>query len=163
MARSAGGLGKIFVNPKKMDIAVKSPKEAARRLWSSVMLPFELPSFDMLMRDEDMGWIPRADYSETDKELKVMVDIPNVDPKNVSVEVDDHSLVISGTTEEESREEGETWYRSERSWGKFKRVFGLPSNADLKNVKAETKNGTICVRVPKLESDMKRKVTVERG
>lgn len=156
--------------PSKNKAKSKSQSQA-RKLWNENgfprplgwRMPFvDFPSFDAMFHDEEVSWIPRSDCSETDKEIKIKIDIPNVDPEKISVEVDDHSLQVSGYTEKEDQEEGETWYRAERSWGEFKRVFSLPNNADADKIKASTKNGTLSITVPKLKSSLRKKIDVEK-
>lgn len=153
-----------------MEKSGSSVSDIARKMWRegfnpwplSWNSPFELSPFQDLLPDES-HWLPKADYSETDKEVCIKVDLPNVDPKKVSVEVDNHALHLSGETETEDHEEGETWYRAERSWVSFKRSFSLPTNSTIDGIHAEAKNGTIFIRIPKTQAKNKRKVLVERG
>lgn len=106
-------------------------------------------------------WTPRVDISDTPRQVKIKVNVPNVDPDEIKIEVDDHSLCISGETEESTEEKGETWYRSECQSGSFSRTIGLPSNLDLENIKAKSKNGTLIVTIKKLKEANKKTVPVE--
>jgi len=114
-----------------------------------------------LLENTEASWWPKADIVETDKEYKVKLNIPGVDPSKVDIEVDDNTLVVSGQTEREEKEEGENWYRLERESGQFRRVFELPGGIEVDKVRAESKHGTLTVILPKVESAQKKKVTVE--
>jgi len=107
------------------------------------------------------GWWPKTDVSETDKEVKIKLNIPNVDPDKVSLEVDEDSLVISGSTEKDEEQEGENWYRMERESGEFRRVFDLPSGCNIDEIKASSKHGTLYVTIPKKPEAQKKKVTID--
>lgn len=106
------------------------------------------------------GWFPKMDMSETDAVLKIKLNIPNVDPKKINIELDHSTLVVSGKTEEEKKEEGENWTRTEREMGEFKRVVSLPDNVNTDAIKATAQHGTIVIMLPKVEVQRK-KVNVE--
>jgi len=95
-------------------------------------------------------WTPRVDISETDSVVKVKVDIPSVDPEKVQIELEGHTLTLSGKTENEKEESGEHWYRVERESGQFIRSLVLPKNVDLDRAKAVIKHGTVTIEIPKL-------------
>ncbi len=53
------------------------------------------------------------------------------------------------------------WHRMERSYGTFERAFTLPESVDPEHVKADYKNGTLTVTLPKKEIAKPRQVKVE--
>ena len=110
-----------------------------------------------LVEDTETAWWPKADIMETDKEYKVKLNIPGVDPSKVDIEIDENTLTISGQTEKEEKEEGENWYRIERERGEFRRVFELPGGIDVEKVRAESRHGTLTVVLPKTESAPKKR------
>jgi len=107
------------------------------------------------------GWWPKADISETDKEFRVKLNVPNVDPSKINIEVDANTLTVSGATEKEEKEEGENWYRIERESGEFRRVFDLPSGCDINNISAQSKHGTLLITIPKKPEAQKKKIEVK--
>ncbi len=86
--------------------------------------------------------------------------MPGIDPKDVNVELDGSSLIISGTVREEKEEKDKNWYRLERETGEFRRVFDLPASANLDEIKSSIKNGLLTVRIGKTEEARTRKVEV---
>ena len=62
-------------------------------------------------------------------------------------------LTISGERQDESVEEKEGYYRSERRFGKFFRSFHLPQNADESKISAKAEEGVLEITIPKAEED----------
>lgn len=132
---------------------------AFERMMQDMMAPF--PSF-FGDRETRSLW-PKVDISETEKSLKIKADIPNVKPEDLDVEVEGNRLVIRGTTEKETEEKDETYYRKERERGSFYRAFDLPANVDAGKIKAEAKNGTVIITLPKKSAgETKKKIAVAK-
>ena len=109
----------------------------------------------------ESGWSPSVDVYDGDSELVISAEVPGMDPENVEVSVEDDQLVISGEKRQENEEKGDHFYRVERSYGSFKRVFSLPRNVDASKVKASSKNGVLRISVPKREVSDKKKIDVQ--
>ena len=62
-------------------------------------------------------------------------------------------LTISGERQDESTEEKEGYYRSERRFGKFFRSFNLPQSADESKISAKADEGVLRITIPKVEKD----------
>lgn len=104
------------------------------------------------------GFIPRVDVSETDKEVKVSAELPGMDEKDITVEMDDAAVTIRGEKKEEKEEQGKNWYTKEQSYGSFHRIVPLPASVEGKNASAQFKKGVLTITVPKKEGEeMKRK------
>ncbi len=106
-------------------------------------------------------WWPKADVSETDKEIKIKLNLPNVDPDKINIEVDSDSLIVSGQTVKEEEKKDENYIRVEREEGSFQRAFALPNGCDVENIKAQSKHGTLFIIIPKKPEAQKKKITVE--
>lgn len=105
-------------------------------------------------------WKPMVDVSETDSELLVKVDLPGVEPKDVSITVKEGMLVIEGERKGESEEKGKEFHRVERFVGRFYRSMLLPPTADADKIRAESANGVIEVHVPKMPTAHPKKIAV---
>ncbi|HEX2125231.1 MAG TPA: Hsp20/alpha crystallin family protein, partial [Thermoleophilaceae bacterium] len=79
---------------------------------------------------------------------------------DVSIEVQDGTLSISGErkAEHEQRERG--WYRIERSFGSFSRSLTLPEGVNPDGIKAEFRDGVLEVRIPKPEERKPRRIEI---
>lgn len=92
---------------------------------------------------------PKVDLSETDRGFEVVAEIPGIDPKDVSVELKDDVLTISGEKREEKEEKKKDYHLSERRFGSFKRSFRLPSDVDFAKAEAAFDKGVLHVTLPK--------------
>jgi HSP20 family protein len=113
------------------------------------------------------GWayaFPRVDISETDTEIKVVADIPGVDPDDITIEVRDNWMLLRGEVERESETgKSEEPYRHERYIGEFRREFVLPTSVKENEVKAVYKEGVLTITLPKSEEQKRKKIGVERA
>ena len=82
--------------------------------------------------------------------------------EDLEISLTGNRLAISGHREQEKREQGETYYASERSYGAFSRAFTLPEGTDADNVKADLKNGVLQVTVPKKPEVQPRKIAIAK-
>ena len=92
---------------------------------------------------------PPANISETNDNVVVTLEIPGMDPKDIDVSVAGDVLTVKGEKKQDKEEKGETWHRTERSYGTFSRTFTLPVGVDPAKSKATLKQGVLEVRLPK--------------
>ena len=122
-----------------------------------------LEPFPRMLGRFDRAFFPRVDVSETPREIKVVADIPGVDPDNLEIDVHDNRLRISGKTEKEyESKDNERPYRYERTYGSFQREFTLPARVSEESVRAACKDGVLTITMQKAEEEKKRKIAIER-
>ena len=107
-----------------------------------------------------LTFIPAAEIAETDGDLKLKIEIPGLEAKDLDVEVTPESVSISGERKSETTTEAEGMTRSEFRYGKFQRVIALPAIVDHERVAAEYKNGILHMTIPKAESEKHKAVKV---
>lgn len=111
---------------------------------------------------EGLGWIPKVDIKEEDKEFVVYADIPGVNPNEIEIEMEGNSLIIKGERKSEKEEKGKGYYRSECTTGKFYRQFTLPESVDSAKIHAVSKHGVLTIHLPKAEEGKhQRKIKVQ--
>lgn len=98
---------------------------------------------------ESFGWSPAVDVFEDTEGLTFKFEVPEVDPKDVQVSLEDGVLTVRGDRKMEREDKRDNYHRIERSYGAFARSFTLPANVDPDKVTAETKNGVLRIFVPK--------------
>jgi HSP20 family protein len=103
---------------------------------------------------------PRVDVSETDKEVNVSAELPGMEEKDLSVEMDDGAITIRGEKKEEKEEKGKNWYTREQSYGSFHRSIALPAGVDVSKAKAKFKNGVLKITAPKREEEQTKRKTI---
>lgn len=103
---------------------------------------------------------PRLNLAESDKAYEITIDLPGIDPQDVSLEFKDGQLWVSGERKFEEEEKGKSFHRIERGFGQFRRVISLGTDVDADNVDASYKNGVLSVTVPKAAAVQPRKIAV---
>jgi HSP20 family protein len=105
-------------------------------------------------------WSPAVDIVETENELVVKADLPDLKLEDIDVRVENQTLTIKGERrfEEDAAEKG--YHRIERSYGGFMRSFAVPNSVDTEKVSADYKNGVLTIKLPKKEAAKPRQVKV---
>ena len=106
-------------------------------------------------------WTPFVDIYETENELVLKADLPDVDQKDIDVRVENQTLTITGERRFESQDAGKGYHRIERSYGKFMRSFAVPNAFDTDKIGAAYQNGVLTVTLAKKEAAKPRQVKVE--
>ncbi len=111
------------------------------------------------------SWAPAVDIYETENELVLKADLPDMNEKELDIRVENNMLTVRGERKFEQKVKEENYLRIERIYGSFSRSFGLPNTVNTEAIKAEYKNGVLTVELPKrAESKPKQvKVNVTNG
>ena len=104
-------------------------------------------------------WIPAVDVTESDDEYLLTVEIPQVEKKDVHVQVQDHLLNIDGERKYEN--EDKKAHRIERYYGSFHRTFRLPDDVLEDKIHADHKNGCLYIALPKSDVAKPKQLEVE--
>ncbi|MFN2468697.1 MAG: Hsp20/alpha crystallin family protein, partial [Gaiellaceae bacterium] len=110
---------------------------------------------------ESERFSPAMDLVEGDDHFLVKVDLPGLGEEDVTIEVQERTLTISGQRRSEHEEKGEGSYRVERSFGRFTRSVSLPEGVDPGAIAASFDRGVLEVRVPKPEERKPHRIEVE--
>ena len=94
------------------------------------------------------GW-PNVEVAETDKEIRVTVELPGLEEKDVEVTLDDDVLTLRGEKRSEAEDKGRQF--SERYYGHFERRISLGTEVDEERIEARFKNGVLTITMPKTE------------
>jgi HSP20 family protein len=126
--------------------------------------------FDNVMRDFLRGFggplssrevFPVADVKEDEDKYTVTLEVPGIDKKDLKIKIKENSLMVEGEKKEESKEEGESYLRVERTYGNFRRAFNFASDLDEKKVNAEFEDGILTVVLPKSEKEKPKEIEVK--
>jgi len=94
-------------------------------------------------------WSPAVDIEESDKEITLKADLPEVDEKDLSIKVEDDVLTVEAERKFENETKKENYHRIERAYGSFHRRFALPEGVDVDKIKAAYDKGVLKVTLPK--------------
>lgn len=115
---------------------------------------------DMLTRGFSSNG-PEADLFETEDGFTLEMNLPGYDLSDIDVNMEQGVLQISGSREDETREEQGTYHLRERGWGRFTRSFTVPHTIDPSKVDAEFRHGVLTVTLPKAAEARARKIEVK--
>lgn len=148
--------------------------------WSSSLLPSQIANDDPLVRlwnevdrlfsrvfrttelgawPESRGLAPPIEVAETPDAFELVLELPGIDPKDVTIELQGDVLTIRGEKKAEHEERRATWHVSERRYGNFVRSMRLPFQTEADKIEAAYRNGLLTVTVPKpaaLRQEVKR-------
>jgi HSP20 family protein len=105
--------------------------------WSRAAVPGDL-----------LTWAPHADVTQHGDELLIRVDLPGVQKNDIKVNVSEDAVTIQGERHRAQEEERDGVYRSERSYGSFRRTIVLPAGVVADQAKASFTNGVLEIRMP---------------
>lgn len=107
------------------------------------------------------AWTPRISVVESETDYQMVVELPGVDPAEVSVEMQEGRLEISGEKKAAELVEGVSSLRDERLSGAFKRVFEFAKMVEPDGIQAEFKNGLLKIELPKSARVLPRKIDIQ--
>lgn len=121
------------------------------------------PSRFMRGAEEEAGrpWKPLANISETDKEYLIKAELPEVKKEDIRITYENGMLTLSGERRYQKEDKNANELRVESFYGSFARSFALPDNISPEKIKAESKDGVLCVHIPKTESQQSKQITVQ--
>ena len=120
-------------------------------------------AFTRLLSEPRTGWpwSPAVEVFETENELVLKADVPEVDLKDIDVRVEDQTLTLSGERKFQKEDSQKGYHRIERGYGSFTRSFTVPSTVDTEKVEAGYENGVLTVKLPKKPAAKPRQVKIE--
>ena len=119
------------------------------------VLPFDMfRSFAPVFDDGPLAtWTPPCDIYESDSEIVLKMELPEVKEENVHIALEKNVLKLHG---ERQRQETMKCCRLERKYGEFMRSFSLPALIEGSKVVAEFKEGTLTLTLAKERRSVKR-------
>ena len=107
------------------------------------------------------AWVPACDIFEDKDGIKLVMEVPGVDPGDVNLQLENNVLTIRGEKRQEVEEKADRVHRYERSYGSFERTFSLPSTVDADQIEADISDGVLTVVLPKAEKARPRQIELK--
>jgi HSP20 family protein len=123
----------------------------------TVLRPF-LPAEESL---PFTAWTPPCDIYETEKEIVLKMELPDMKKENVHVTLENNVLTLRGERKFEEKVERENYHRVERNYGEFLRSFTLPTFVEGNKIFAEFKDGLLTVTLPKNTTAIPKQIEVK--
>ena len=108
----------------------------------------------------NQGAYPKVNVYEYDDKIGIIAEIPGLDKKNVSVEVEENMLTISGD-KHGVEDEGAKCITRELKHSSFKRSFNLGDHLAGEDISASFKDGMLTISIPKKEPEEPKKKMVK--
>ena len=118
------------------------------RLFDEVFRDFDTPSLFGRTSPRNSSW-PSLEISETDKEIRLLAEVPGLEENDIEVLLEDGVLTLRGEKKSETEDKDRQF--SERYYGRFERRLALGGEVDEDKVAATFKNGVLSVTLPKTE------------
>jgi HSP20 family protein len=106
-------------------------------------------------------WIPATDVFEDKDAVRIVAEIPGVNPQDVQLSIENNVLTIRGEKKQTAEEKTERLHRYERTYGVFERAFALPNTVDPEKIEAKVEAGVLSVVLPKAERARPREIPVK--
>lgn len=104
-------------------------------------------------------YVPYADIYETDEALTVMMEMPGVDRKDVSVALENDVLKVEGKIDYSKYQGMEPIY-TEYNIGHYTRALTLSDRVDQERISAQLEDGVLTLTLPKTAQAQPRRIAV---
>ena len=111
------------------------------------------------------SWTPSVNVSETKEGLEVVAELPGLSEENLSIELENNVLTISGEKTEQVAEGAEErrYHVWERSYGSFRRSLSLPRTISSDGIAATFENGVLTILLPKAPEAQGRTIEISKN
>lgn len=116
--------------------------------------------FDRSQESNLTSWAPAVDIVESQNELVVKADLPDIKPEELDIRVENNILTIRGERKFEKKVDEKNYLRVERSYGSFARSFSLANTVNSEAIKADYKDGVLTLTIPKREEAKPKQIKV---
>lgn len=103
---------------------------------------------------------PAVDVRETEQAIVLTAELPGISRDDLEIEVHKNLLTLKGERKLEQKQEGDRYYRVERSHGSFVRHFQLPTTVDADAIGAELADGVLTLTLPKKAEAQPKRIAV---
>jgi HSP20 family protein len=118
-------------------------------------------SFDRSSDEANLTtWAPAVDIFETEQNLVVKADLPDIKPEELDIRVENNILTIRGERKFEKKVNENNYLRVERSYGSFSRSFSLSNTVNTESIQADYKNGVLTLSIAKREEAKPKQIKV---
>ncbi|MGQ9476451.1 MAG: Hsp20/alpha crystallin family protein [Actinomycetota bacterium] len=110
-----------------------------------------------------ISWWPSMDVYSEKGDMVIKMELPDMNPEDIQIDLSDGHLTISGRHEREEREEDKNYFRRERFSGSFTRHIPLPREVKESDITARLKKGVLEVRVKGVGKEIgtKKRIPIE--
>ena len=104
-------------------------------------------------------YIPYADIHETDEALTVVMEVPGVERKDITVALENNVLRVDGQIDFSKYDGLEPVY-TEYNVGHYTRSFTLSNKIDQEQISAQLEDGVLTLTLPKAKEAQPRRISI---
>ena len=131
-------------------------RDRFNRMFGDMLYPATVENQEM----SQWSWNPVVDIYDNDDSIVIKAELPGVDKKDISIDIQDRLLTLKGERSTDREVKEEKYFRRERSYGSFQRVFSLPVDVDAEKIEASYAHGLLKIEIPKPETQKPKQITV---
>ena len=151
-------------NPKSRDSDTPGENQALH--WSedpTLSQIFEnlIPSTNLSFLRPNQVFSPPTDVYENESHFVVKLEIAGLETNQVTIEVTNSELVVSGVRRETNVKKVSHYHQVEVHYGAFERLVRLPYPAKLNQAKASYSDGFLIIQIPKTTGSKVRNIPIE--
>ena len=109
---------------------------------------------------KDGGLMPAVDIHETKNDVVIAMDIPAINPRDISISIIEDKLTVKGERKREKELTEEESYRGERVYGSFQRTVQLPTGVVGAKAKATYKDGVLEIAIPRSRKAVPKEIKI---
>ncbi|HLR33552.1 MAG TPA: Hsp20/alpha crystallin family protein [Fodinibius sp.] len=106
------------------------------------------------------SFTPGIDVSESDNQFLISAELPGMKKEDITIDLENGRLTISGERNFKEEEEGKKFHRVETQYGSFSRSFQLPDSIDEESIEASYKDGLLNISINKDEEKAKKQIEI---
>lgn len=171
LKKNSGGQEKLKKNitEEKMKIETKEEKdlstEASQAKEEEPEKKLARNAFGIADAGGERAFEPKGelavDIYQTEKDFVIQSAIAGVKPEDIDILIEDDVITIKGMREKTTKEKAD-YFSQECFWGPFSKEIILPVEVDSGRAESVMKDGILTIRMPKINKERKRKITVFR-
>jgi HSP20 family protein len=153
--------GQLAIQQRDIPSPVMKLHQEINRLFDEVFTSQDFSMPDLFGQETSQvfkGMLrPVVDIAEKDRLYVITAEIPGVEEKDIHLDLEGDTLIISGEKQQSEEHKNENYHRIERSYGTFQRVLTLPEDARPDSIKARFKDGVLTVDIGRDPEKSKKK------
>jgi HSP20 family protein len=106
---------------------------------------------------------PPVGIYEDEHSIVLKIEVPGIDESDIDVRIQNNTLTVQGERKIEKEEKEENFRRVERQYGRFTRLFALPSPVDPGQVSAHCDKGVLKINLAKKAEAKPTQIKVNVG
>jgi HSP20 family protein len=109
----------------------------------------------------ELYWKPPTDAYETESNFVIILELAQIDPKDVTITLQENILYIRGARKAIPSSEKRRYHKMEINYGPFERRIIIPEEIDMDKLTAAYNNGFLEIKLPKKQNPSSGIVKIE--